>query len=199
MNFDEMQKAWQSQDSVAQVTINADALLREVRRNQRQFLATIFWRDLREIVVSVLLAVYFLYAALHGEGWSFYLLTFCCLEVGGFMIVDRVIQRRKSPFKHDSLTGCVQSSLVQVKHQIWLLRNVFWWYLLPLLIGLTVATGAAVWQKQIGEVKTIALGGLLLICFGLIYWGVYWLNQLAVRKQLEPRRRELEALLTELE
>jgi hypothetical protein len=29
----------------------------------------------------------------------------------------------------------------------------------------------------------------------LLYWGIYHLNQAAVRKALEPRRLELEALL----
>ena len=36
------------------------------------------------------------------------------------------------------------------------------------------------------------LGGVL------VFWGIYWLNQLCVRKDLEPRRRELEALLQRL-
>jgi hypothetical protein len=30
--------------------------------------------------------------------------------------------------------------------------------------------------------------------FVLVFWFVYWLNQYAVRKQLEPRRKELQAL-----
>ena len=34
MNFDDLQKAWQSQDAAAKVTINADVLLKEVRRIQ---------------------------------------------------------------------------------------------------------------------------------------------------------------------
>ena len=31
MNFEDFQKAWQSQDAGAKVTINADALLKEVQ------------------------------------------------------------------------------------------------------------------------------------------------------------------------
>ena len=52
MNFEELQEAWQSQDTSAKVTIRADALLKEVRRKQRQFRATIFWRDVRELGVA---------------------------------------------------------------------------------------------------------------------------------------------------
>ena len=33
----------------------------------------------------------------------------------------------------------------------------------------------------------------------LVYWGIYGLNQYAVRKNLEPRRQELESLLAGLD
>ena len=59
MNFEDLQKAWQSQDAGAKVTINADVLLKEVRRNQRHFRATIFWRDVREVGVAFLLTLLF--------------------------------------------------------------------------------------------------------------------------------------------
>jgi len=53
MNFEELQKAWQCQHkhTSAKFTINAnaDVLLNEVRRNQQEFRATIFWRDVREV------------------------------------------------------------------------------------------------------------------------------------------------------
>ena len=59
MNFEALQKTWQSQDASAKVTINADVLLKEVRRNQRHFWATIFWRDVREVGVAFLLTLFF--------------------------------------------------------------------------------------------------------------------------------------------
>ncbi len=68
MNFEELQKAWQSQDASAKMTINADVLLKEVRRNQQQFRATIFWRDVREVGLAFLGALFFLYHGLrHGD------------------------------------------------------------------------------------------------------------------------------------
>ena len=47
MNFEDLQKASQSQDASAKVTINAKVQLKEVRRNQQHFRAGLFWRDLR--------------------------------------------------------------------------------------------------------------------------------------------------------
>jgi len=64
MNFETWQKAWQSQDIGAKVIINADVLLKEVRRNQQHFRATIFWRDVREVGVAFLLTLFFSYHGL---------------------------------------------------------------------------------------------------------------------------------------
>ena len=41
MNFEDFQKSWQSQDPVKTISVNADVLLNEVRRNQQQFRTTI--------------------------------------------------------------------------------------------------------------------------------------------------------------
>ena len=59
MNFEDFQKAWQAQKAGATVTINADALLKEVQRNRRNFGATIFWRDVREVAACLFMTVFF--------------------------------------------------------------------------------------------------------------------------------------------
>src|ERR1035441_8701354 len=89
MNFEELQEAWQSQDTSAKVTIRADALLKEVRRKQRQFRATIFWRDVRELGVAAFLTWLFLHWAIRDREWSLYLLSLACASVGIFMLGDR--------------------------------------------------------------------------------------------------------------
>jgi thiosulfate reductase cytochrome b subunit len=199
MNFETLQKAWQSQDQGVKVTINADVLLKEVRHNQQQFQMTIFWRDVREVGVCALMTLFFLGWGNRWHWWSLYLLSFCCLFVGAFFLADRRIQRRKQPVKNDSILACIQNSLFEVNHQIWLLKNVFWWYLLPILIGLSAVIGSTLWsRRQAGPAAIIGWAAFFIVFYGLMYWGVYWLNQWAVRKQLDPRRQELEALLANL-
>jgi len=44
MNPDNFQQVWQTQTSQTRLTIDAELLLKEVRRNQQYFAATIFWR-----------------------------------------------------------------------------------------------------------------------------------------------------------
>ena len=199
MNFEELQKAWQSQNPGATVTINTDLLLKEVRRNQHHFWMTIFWRDAREVGVAAFLTWLFLHWAIRDREWSLYLLSFSCFGMGLFMLVDRWLQRRKRPVTNDPLRSCIEASLLQVNHQTWLLKNVFWWYLLPLAAAIGISICAGIWRtRQAGF--SVMKGWVVFVMFGvLIYWGVYWLNQFAVKKYLEPRRQELESLLASLD
>jgi len=204
MNFEDLQKTWQSQDPGAKVTIDTDVLLKEVRRNQRHFWAAIFWRDVREVGTAAFMTWVFLHLAILSRVWSFYLSSFAFFGVGLFMLVDRWRQRRKRPVTNDPLRSCIEASLIQVNHQIWLLKNVFWWYLLPLAIGTGIFVIGLAWNIPMEgrmsrmELVCFLFGSAAIIC-GFSFWFVYWLNQCAVRKSLEPRRQELETLLASLQ
>ena len=180
------------------LTIDADALLRLVRRDEQRFRATIFRRDAREVGVAFLLSLYFAYHSLRHHDWTDGLVGAACFGVGAFMVVDRLLQRRKQPVSNNSLKVCLETSLAQVKHQIWLLKNVLWWYLLPIGVALAISTGVSTWRAQHGGMAAVMTWGALVLFFFLLYWGIYWLNQFAVRKNLEPRRHELETLLASL-
>jgi hypothetical protein len=199
MNFEELQKAWQSQDPGATVTINADLLLKEVRRNQQQFWVTLFWRDVREVAVAAFLAWLFLHWAIRDRDWSLYLLSCSCFGVGLFMMMDRWLQHKKRPLTNDSLRSCIEASLLQVNHQIWLLKNVFWWYLLPLAAPIGISVSASIWSTRQAGFFVVTVWVAFMLVGVVIYWGIYWLNQHAVRKNLEPRRQELESLLAVLD
>ena len=84
MNFEDLQKAWQSQDTGTKLIIDADVLLKEVQRNQQHFRATIFWRDVREVGVAFFLAIYFLWRDHHGDAanWP---VALACLGIGAFI------------------------------------------------------------------------------------------------------------------
>ena len=203
MTFDELQKTWQSQQVVPKLVIDPDLLLKEIKRNKKCFESAILRRDVGEIGCAVLLIGVFLYFGIKDNLWPMWLLALLCLWVGVFMVTDRIVQKRKQPCLSDSLFDCVKSSLAQINHQVWLLRNVLWWYLLPLGAGLVI------WFSYCGisvinENDDLSLGFLLFILTCIIgtillYWGIYLLNQSAIRKQLTPRKHELEELLISLE
>jgi hypothetical protein len=198
MTFNELQKTWQKDTSISKLTIDPDLLFREVKRNKKHFESTIFWRDVREVGVSFTLAIFFLYLSMKSNLWSLYILALACIFVGVFMVIDRIIQKKKLPKPSDSLADCIKISLTQVKHQIWLQRNVFGSYLLPFAVGISLF-----WVNVAWKIHNDSLTGLIFIggCFvGLIilYTGIYYLNQYAIRKGLMPRKKELESLLNGL-
>jgi hypothetical protein len=197
MARDPLQEAWQSQPWPA---IDTDQLVREVRRGQQQFAATIFWRDVREVGVSLLLLpVWVAMGVVLGLPWTWYLEMPALLWVAVFMTADRMRQRRRRAGPGDTLIRGVECSLAAVEHQIWLLRNVVWWYLLPLGIPMLAFLGQTFWPASRRDVwqATIATFFVTVVVGGVLAW-VYWLNQKAVRAVLEPRRQELAAMLKSL-
>jgi hypothetical protein len=135
--LDDLQKTWQSQPE-ARVRVDADVLLTELRRNQRSFKRTIFFRDFREVFILACCAVFFFVTGLDDEGWTWLLLVAACIWVAGYFLVDRYRRLSRVASFGDSLSGCVEASLNEVEHQIWLLQNILWWYLLPPFAALAV-------------------------------------------------------------
>ena len=208
MNFDEyfdkLQKAWQCQHAKVKLPINADAdvLLKEVRQNEQRWRTINLWDAMLEIGGGFLGALFFSYLGVRHANWNpfrlpdwdFLLVAFACAGMGSFRLMNRIVQRRKQTTTTDPLKACIEASLNEVNHQVWLLRNVFWWCLLPIGTALAVS---GVYASLRAQNPHWAVMGLLV--FPLLYWGLYRLNQFVVRKGLEPRRQELEALLTSLE
>jgi hypothetical protein len=199
MNPDKLKQAWQTQSSQTRLTIDAELLLKEVRRNQRYFAAMIFWRDVREVGISLLIVALWIYLGVkHSSPWTWYLMVPALLWIAGYMLADRMRHKRQPPEPGEPLRQRVETSLAQVEHQIWLLRNVFWWYLLPIALSTLAFFGQGAWQEWAGGWWTaLAVAGVVLVEV-IVLSGVYWLNQDAVRSELEPRRQELEALLMSL-
>lgn len=199
MDLDDFQKAWNSQSSQTRVTIAADLLLKEVQRSERNFRDTIFRRDFREVAIGlIMLPLWFYWGRIDSLPWTWYLAIPAITWVILFIVVDRFRHKQRPSEPGEPLVGSVKASLIQVEHQIWLLRNVFWWYLLPFTVAILAFFVQVAWRRHSGFWPvTLALVPALLFLF-VIYGFVYWLNQRAVRRDLEPRRQELLTLLATL-
>ncbi|MFO1095455.1 MAG: hypothetical protein U0992_19455 [Planctomycetaceae bacterium] len=195
-NLDEFQKAWQSQGGTS---LNADQLAQALQRHDQSFNRMIFWRDVREIGVALVLIP--VWIAL-GIGMSlprtWYLAIPGLMWVAGYMFVDRRRQQRAAPGAGASLRSAMQYSLGQVEHQIWLLRNVAWWYLLPLAIPMLAFVAEIGAQAEppawFAGLMTTFVAAVIVGALGF----VYWVNQHAVRTHLEPLREQLHAALAGL-
>lgn len=204
MEFEDLQNQWQKEGGDAKVSVSYDVLLKEIKRGKSYFDAMVFWRDVREIGVGIVLIILFLVVGMSHDAWPYIILSGCILFVCLFLIIDK-IRNKKNRLMDGTLKDCVKNSLAEVNHQIWLLRNVFWWYLLPFLLGFLV-TG--IWMEfyinrgvgaSLGEPKSMQ-SSILDFLVGLwfpavLFIGVYWLNRWAVKSELLPRKKELEDLL----
>jgi hypothetical protein len=198
MEFDKLQEAWKAQEEALRLPIEPDLLLKEIQTNKRYFEAKVFWRDVREVGVCVLMAIVFVYSWVRTDDWPWGVFAASCLFVAGFMVVDRIVQRKRRPVYSEPLSECAEGFLKEVNHQIWLLRTVFWWYLLPFAASIAIFLGYSAWNvHQVWWLVLISSLGVFGIVAAL-YYGLYRLNQLAVQKVLEPRRAELKALLQSL-
>ena len=199
MSFDELQKKWQSHDHGTLKNFDAGLLLNEVRHNQRALEAAVFRRDCVESGLGVLMTCFWGYGAIYWGEWGWAITAIGCLFVGTFIVVDRWVQRRRRPASDSTLISVIRISLDQINHQIWLLRNIFWWYLTPLGIGLLAFFAPLLWKNPNGGLnQQNGLGISVLVCL-LVFWGVYYLNQIAVKRSFIPRREELETLLASLD
>jgi len=207
MNFDEyfdkLQRAWQCQQASAKLPINvdADALLNEVRRDHQRWVTINSWDAVLEIGSGFLGTLFFSYLGVRHANWTpfrlpdwdFLLVAFACTVIATFRLVNRIVQRRKQTAANDPLKACIEASLTDVNHDIWLQRNVLWWCWLPFTTALAVSFCYA--SLRFHTLKFLAF--LVLFVIPLAWWG-YRLSLFTVRKVLEPRRQELEALLTSL-
>ena len=136
MDPDNLKQAWQTQTSQTRLTMDTEISLEDVRRKQQCFMAGIFWRDVREVGLSLLMVPMWIYLGVkHSSPWTWYSTVPALLWIAGYMLVDRMHHKRHSPEPGEPLRQRVESSLAEVEHQIGLLRNVLWWGLLPLILS----------------------------------------------------------------
>ena len=200
MDPDNLKLAWQTQTSQTRLTMDTELVLEDVRRKQQCFTAGIYWRDVREVGLSLLMVPMWIYLGVkHSSPWTWYSTVPALLWIAGYMLVDRMHHKRHSPEPGEPLRQRVESSLAEVEHQIGLLRNVLWWGLLPLVLAFLAFFGQAAWQERSGGRWTALAISIVVALGGIVFAAIYWLNQYSVRTELEPRRRELETLLRSLE
>jgi hypothetical protein len=197
---EDFKQAWQTSTTKHRLTSDRDLLLQEVRRNQQQFDTMILLRDIREVGVGiVLIPIWIVMGWKLAMPWTWWLTLPALFWIVSFMLVDRWRQRRRSNASDEPLKQHVQRSLAQVEHQIWLLGNVFWWYLLPLALPLTAFVIQGAWENRADGWLTVVTLGMVTLIVGAVFAFIYWINKVAVRSGLDPRRQELAILLKALD
>ena len=194
MNDDELKKLWQQQP-LREPAPSAAQLISAMQSKTTLLRRCLDARDLRELLACAFVIIVFgyFYFTVYREPIS---------RLGVLIIIGSTIfiawkivhARRTTPPAPPGATivESLRAELNSVRAQSRLLGSVLWWYLLPLAIGLLVAT----WGLPIRfPCQNPCHAGVLLPWTRLIYW----LNQRARSKQLLPLEAQLESLLRSAE
>jgi hypothetical protein len=195
MTDEDLKNIWAQQaSSDRSILVSPDTVWRLARASER-FERTIFWRDTREWLVTVWLASIFLLNAFRYRTIQWLPILAAVIVCLPMTYVAFLRWKRARPKTSSSLADHFRESITSLRHQIGLLRSVFWWYLLPLALSLLLIqidatrTGRVHFDRWLLLSSAVAVG---------VFFGVWKLNQRVVRKDLEPRLRALEKTLAEL-
>ncbi|MCC9641367.1 hypothetical protein LOC71_03705 [Rhodopirellula sp. JC740] len=200
MSLDKFQRAWKADASQLKVTFDSDLLSQTVQQSDDRFRTMIFWRDVREVGTALfLIPIWFALGIGLSLPWSWWLTVPVLLWIAGFLLIDRKRNPKSPSEPGQPLLFYAREALDQVEHQVWLLRNVFWWYLLPFTVSLMAFWGHLAWDMTGTWWGSCLITTPLAAFLFYVYRRIYWLNQDAVRDQLLPRQEQLRKLVGSLE
>lgn len=183
--------------SEADLTVLDDGdILALVHTGSRRLDRQIRFRDWRELIAGVLVAVLIAPAAVRGPILARTGAIVILAGVG--FVVFRLWRARRvgGAARMDPTLPVVEAlraELRRVDTQIALLRTVGWWYVAPLLGGSVLLVAG----KDTARAPWFTLGYVIFVV--LFAWGIIRLNAHAVRHALQPKREELSAFLAQLE
>lgn len=170
-----VQELWQNQPvEVTKMSVE------EIRRRAGKFERKIRWRNVREYVASLIAASlmgYFYFTA--GDVGS--RVTFALFIAAMLWIVialHRMGSAKRTPVDMDTLTT-QQFYRAELERQLAVVKNVWWWYLAPMVPGMIGCTVAYVMKDH----HRWTWGGLALMdgLFVAAFYGVWKLNMRAAR------------------
>jgi hypothetical protein len=189
MNDDDLKKLWQQQP-LRKPDVSPAQLVSAMQKQTSQLRGLVNARDIREVVACALVIIIFgiLYFTVYVTTVS-RLGDLIVIGSSIFIAWKLVHTRRKTPPAPPGATvvESLQAELNAVRAQSRLLGSVLWWYLLPMTVGVIIAT----WGLAIGAYAKIPVV-LMFIALDAV---VYWLNQRARAKQLLPVEAQLESLI----
>ncbi len=192
MTNDELKDIWTRQ-SGATAIVTPEKVWRLAKASER-FEHTIFWRNAREWIATVVLEGLLLWSILSRPTVPWLLVGAAVLVCWPMTYATLLRRKRPDPDLSRRVSEHLRDSIASVQQQIALLRSVLWWYLTPCVLAiLLIFVDLRQWER--GFIHNVVAFGVGIF----LYVGIWLLNQRAVRKDLEPRLRRLQEALAELE
>lgn len=193
MKDEELKAIWKASHERME-TINLNNLnLNDMNQAIKKFERRITRRNNREIAVAICsIAVFVVFA---------YIKTTLTAKLGAILIIlyaANVIYRlRKTESKQPTfdVTRSMKAQLIDyqlyIKEERKLLKNITYWYLLPMLPGLVLFF--------IGSGTSIIAAVVYFVVLAIMFTGIYHLNQKAVKVNMNPLIEDIDKALATLE
>lgn len=190
---DDLRELWCSQPVDA--TANKEELVKLVQEKTQRFDRQIFRRNLRECIAAVVVSIIFgvfAFRATDALGRT----GFIIIAAAGLWIIFFILRYGRALAPPDpglDLDGYRHALVEKYDRQIWLLKTVKFWYLLPLWIGLVLAdAGALRYQSHHGGLGWYSFLAPVIYTAGFAL--VWWLNEVKGVSQLRTARSRVLAL-----
>ena len=187
---DELDKLWKTQP--VDPPIKGEEMRKIIIRKMAAFDSTIRLRNRVESLAALAVAGFFAITARKQHNAIEKLGSLIIVAGALFIIyyIRRYGAEPPDPNPDQTLGGYQRALSEKYGHQIRLLRNVKFWYLAPLYVGLLTATagmlkeraasGALTWADAIGP-----------IVYTLVFGAIWWLNEVFTVRKLQRMRAKL--------
>ena len=202
MNLNKLKERWQVLDASLELNPQADDVIAACRMRLRQFRVGLLLSDILEIGTGLAMAWVWMFPFTREfprHKPLMYLGAVAILFMCAFLAGARVLRHRNDKPAFVSVSDELRRQLYAVNQKIWLLRNVVWWYLAPAAIGiLTVLIASGLETENPDLDKVLLIEGIMAACCVLLFIGIYYWNQRAVRKYLLPLKKNIEKNLHDI-
>ncbi len=203
MKFEDLKSVWNSEDNERLFAFDESALLKQLETKRSKIDRKLFWRDSLEIGIGAIIILYWLWKAIYPtiahdnsllSNWNYFASAAIIGAVLSVFIIGRKRQSRREEEFDESISGTLRKFISQIDYQITLLRNVVWWYLLPIGLAIVLMVNTGAYGLKTPTQRWVYFG----ICI-VLFAVIYWLNQRAVRTHLIPEKEDLQSLQKTLE
>lgn len=187
MEFDELKRTWKEQKSNTDMDYSKSEILMLINNKMLSFEKDIKSRDRLEIIACILVMILF--------GFTLFTTESIWKQAGSVVIIlsaayiwYKLKRTQKETFEDEyspdrPMIKYLNLELQSIRKHKKMLKNVAWWYLLPMLVGVLLFT--------IGF-STSLLAKVIYMAVVLLFGGFVWkLNQNAVQKKFDPMIAEI--------
>jgi len=195
MNFDDLKDLWARQSLPEWNAPDLAALGREFSAKQRKLTRMLFWRDVREAALGIMVAAIIGRTGwqMGAKGWPVAFAVLLLLGLSGFFVRERIRARRTQPALDAALLVRLDAEIAEQRRQHHLLSHVTGWYLAPILSAGAIFGATVLAHAPVPLVVRLAAGAVMIVILTACGAATVWLNRRAVRQIIEPQLRELEA------